>query len=357
KIGVLVKGSNYLEALANVRAFAFDKTGTITEGSFRILDVSPAHSALNAAKLLTLAAAAECYSNHPLARSIVAKAQNEGDGSSLPEVSELKEIPGHGLQCRIARADLPGGLTAGTASSHDTVTLLVGNAKMMAGAQVEGFSHDGTDPLPASSSIAGSATSVICVAVDGVFCGAIYLGDAIRQNAVEAIRALKKAGVRKTIMFTGDQENAARRIAREAGLDDYAAQLLPQDKVACLERIMADTVGVAFVGDGINDAPVLMRADVGIAMGAMGSDAAIEAADVVLMHDDLSRLPQMLLISRKTTRIVKQNIAFAIGVKLIVLCLGAFGIASMWAAVFADVGVAVLAILNAMRSGRIRAIE
>ena len=327
KIGVLVKGGNYLEALARVRAVAFDKTGTVTKGVFDVLEVIPSQdSSYNIAEILVLAAGAEQFSNHPIARALSEAADY------LSTVQEVREIPGRGVSCTVQK-------------EGETQKLLVGNARLL---EEEGVS--GVEVLAEST----SENVAVFVALSGVLLGAILLGDEPREDAGEAIAALKKAGIRTVVMLTGDRDAAARKVAEAVGCDEYRAALLPQDKVAYLEQVMARRGSTAFVGDGINDAPVLMRSDVGIAMGAMGSDAAIAAADIVLMHDDLRKIPQIIRIAKKTTRIVRENIVFAIGVKLVVLALGAAGAASMWAAVFADVGVAMLAILNAMRSGRIR---
>ena len=317
RIGVLVKGSNFLEALSRVRAFVFDKTGTITRGEFEVIKAVPGKKAtISEAGLIKLAAYAEGFSTHPIARSLQDAC---GEQLLIERVSDVRETGGRGIRCRFDGADL-----------------LVGNSMLML---EEKIPYERCD----------EAGTVLYVAFGGNYTGAIVLGDRIKEGAAEAITSLKHKGTERTVMLTGDRKAAAQRVADEVGVDSFFAELLPQDKVGCLEQIMEESGGTAFVGDGINDAPVLMRADVGFAMGAMGSDAAIEAADIVLMDDDMGKLPQTVEIARRTLRIVRQNIIFALGVKLVVLLLGALGIASMWAAVFADVGVAVLAITNSMR--------
>jgi len=315
--GILVKGSSYLEALAQADTIVFDKTGTLTAGRFTVTEVFP-ETGFTEASLLETAALAERYSGHPIAQSLRAAC------GTLPEtpVTDVAEIAGQGLRARV------GGRA-----------VLAGNARLM--------EAHGIALRPC-----GSAGTVVYVAVEGVFAGAIAIADRPKPGAKAALRALKTAGVSRTVMLTGDSEAAAGAIAAELGLDAYHARLLPGDKVERLEQLLAaqgEGRKLAYVGDGINDAPVLTRADVGIAMGALGSDAAIEAADIVLMDDDPAKIAAAIRIARKTVRIVRQNIVFALGVKFGVLILGALGHASMWLAVFADVGVAVIAILNAMR--------
>lgn len=329
KVGVLVKGSNYLEAIADVNTIVFDKTGTLTKGEFKVSQILPskAFSEQNAnAKedLIKLAAFGEALSNHPIAMSI-----KEAFGGQLDTslIKDNTEVAGQGI-CALYKGK----------------KLLVGNAKLMAAQNIsyEECHEYGT---------------IIYVAYDGTFAGTVVIADTIKEGAAEAISAMKSVGIRKTVMLTGDRAETAQAVAGKIGIDEVHSDLLPGDKVDQVEAIMSQTSGkdkVSFVGDGINDAPVLMRADVGIAMGSLGSDAAIEAADIVLMDDDISKIAFVVKIARKTMRIVKQNITFAIGVKVLVLILGAFGLASMWAAVFADVGVAVIAILNSMRTLNIK---
>ncbi|MBE5833536.1 MAG: cadmium-translocating P-type ATPase [Butyrivibrio sp.] len=329
KVGVLVKGSNYLEAIADVNTIVFDKTGTLTKGEFKVSQILPskAFSEQNAnAKedLIKLAAFGEALSNHPIAMSI-----KEAFGGQLDTslIKDNTEVAGQGI-CALYKGK----------------KLLVGNAKLMAAQNIsyEECHEYGT---------------IIYVAYDGTFAGTVIIADTIKEGAAEAISAMKSVGIRKTVMLTGDRAETAQAVAGKIGIDEVHSDLLPGDKVDQVEAIMSQTSGkdkVSFVGDGINDAPVLMRADVGIAMGSLGSDAAIEAADIVLMDDDISKIAFVVKIARKTMGIVKQNITFAIGVKVLVLILGAFGLASMWAAVFADVGVAVIAILNSMRTLNIK---
>ena len=315
--GILVKGSNYLEALSTVRAVAFDKTGTITKGNFAVTAVH--HSPLSDEELLEYAAHAECHSSHPISKSLQAA---YGKSIDQTRVTDVREISGHGVVARV-----------------DGKEVAVGNEKLMnrIGAGYHDCHHAGT---------------IIHVAVDGAYCGHIVISDELKENAKEAVAALKKAGVEKIVMLTGDAENVAKKVAEEVGLTDCRAGLLPADKVACVEGLLRDCAGgrrLAFVGDGINDAPVLSRADVGIAMGALGSDAAIEAADIVLMDDDPLKIAKAIKISRKCLGIVKQNIGFALGVKALCLVLAALGVANMWVAIIADVGVMILAVLNAIR--------
>ena len=315
--GVLVKGSNYLEALSEVKTVVFDKTGTLTKGIFA---VSAIHTdKLNEQQLLHLAAHVERYSTHPIAESLRNAFGHEADGCS---VESVEEIAGHGVRAQV-----------------NGKTVCVGNAKMM-------------ESIGAKWHECDAVGTMIHVAVEGEYAGHIVISDVVKENAAAAIKALKKAGIKQTVMLTGDSARIADRVAASLQLDTVYSQLLPQDKVAKVEELLQQpaTGKLAFVGDGINDAPVLSRADVGIAMGAMGSDAAIEAADIVLMDDDPLKISVARRIARKTLRIVKQNIYFSIGIKVLVLLLGALGFANMWAAIFADVGVMVLAVLNAVRA-------
>lgn len=343
KKGVLVKGSNYLEIMSKLHTVVFDKTGTLTKGEFKVARIysvdeeadttgngenESGESAENGTdprsekqrKVLELAALAESYSDHPISRSIRDAWGKELDQS---RVSDAQEISGHGVKVKI-----------------DGKMVLAGNGKLM---DEERISYTECD----------SIGTVVYVAEDGRFLGSIVIADGIKDGVKDAIQRLKRAGVSKTVMLTGDRRNVAEAVAKEIGLDEVHAQLLPGDKVDAVESLMKflpESKKLAFVGDGINDAPVLSRADVGIAMGSMGSDAAIEAADVVLMDDDPGKIADIVRISRKTMGIVMQNIVFALGVKFVVLAMGAFGVANMWEAVFADVGVSVIAILNAMRA-------
>ena len=318
KQGILVKGSNYLEALAQAEIVVFDKTGTLTQGSFAVTDVHPAE--LTREELLELAAQAEQFSTHPISRSIVSAWGGTPDES---RVSQVEEIAGHGVRAKI-----------------DGWEVLAGNQKLME-----------RESIPVTGDCNHTGT-IIHVAVDGRYAGHIVIADQIKEGAAQALRELKQAGVRQTVMLTGDSQGVAQAVAGQLGLDQYYAQLLPADKVERVEELLRQKgpkENLVFVGDGINDAPVLSRADIGVAMGALGSDAAIEAADVVLMDDDLRKLPVAVRIARKTLSIVRQNVVFALGVKFLVLILSALGYANMWAAVFADVGVSVIAILNASR--------
>ena len=318
--GILVKGSTFLEALAQVVTVAFDKTGTLTDGTFGVIDVKPVGT-YDADELLRLAAHTESLSGHPIAQSVVRAYPSDVDPALVDDVQE------HSGQGVIARVE-----------SH---RVAVGNDKLMAR---EGIAHP-TQEAPGT---------VLHVAVDGAYWGCIVVADTIKSDAQEAICSLYRAGIRKTVMLTGDREQVAAAVAQQLGISEYHAQLMPQDKVTQVETLLAQLNGdekLAFAGDGINDAPVLMRADVGIAMGALGSDVAIEAADIVLMDDKPSHIARAVAIARKTLRIVRQNIAFALGVKAVIMILALpwVGIATMWLAVFGDVGVSVLAILNAMR--------
>ena len=319
--GVLVKGSNYLEALAQMDTIVFDKTGTLTKGEFKVAEICP--SGMSEEELLRLAALAEHYSNHPISLSIRDAYEKSGGRLNLSSIGKNEEISGRGVRTEI-----------------DGSTVLAGNGRLM---EMEGISYEECE----------SIGTVVYLAKDGVFAGTIVISDTVKEHAAQAIRDLKQAGVRKTVMLTGDRKAVGEAVAKKLGLDEVFTELLPADKVAQVEKLLAGQAEgrkLAFVGDGINDAPVLTRADIGIAMGSMGSDAAIEAADVVLMDDDPAKISVIVRISRKTLAIVKQNIVFALGVKALVLVLGAFGMANMWEAVFADVGVSVIAILNAMRA-------
>ncbi len=317
--GILIKGSNYLEVLAQVKTIAFDKTGTITKGNFAVAGVH--HSPVEADRILEYAALAECHSSHPISASLQ---KAYGKAVDQTRVTDVQEISGHGVEAII----------------DGRVHVAVGNDRLMRKIGVEPIAchHIGT---------------VIHVAVDGRYAGHILIIDELKEHAREAMSELKKAGVEKEVMLTGDIEKAAASVAQEVGLTDYRAGLLPADKVTVVEELLKEREGtgkkVAFVGDGINDAPVLARADIGIAMGALGSDAAIEAADVVLMNDDPLKISKAIRISKKCLRIVRQNIFFTLTVKIVCLVLGALGIANMWVAILADVGVMILAVLNAIR--------
>lgn len=322
KIGVLVKGSNYLESLASAETVVFDKTGTLTKGAFAVSELHPVN--VQKERFLELAAYAEDYSTHPISLSIK-KAYGKKINSN--RISSVQEIPGHGV-CAVI----------------DGKSVLAGNAKLM---EKENIRY--TD----SSSIG----TVIYLACDRKYLGCIVIEDELKPDAQKAVDLLKDEGIRKTVMLTGDSDAVGKKVANRLGLDQAYTELLPADKVERVEELLAqksEKGKLLFVGDGINDAPVLARADVGIAMGGLGSDAAIEAADVVLMTDEPSKIASVMKIARKTLRIANQNIIFALGIKFIVLILGAFGYANMWAAVFADVGVSVIAILNAIRAMRVR---
>lgn len=315
--GVLVKGSVYLEGLADVKNVVCDKTGTLTEGVFEVTDI--VEGSMKKDKLLELAAYAESYSTHPISFSI---RKAYGARTDNGRVSDVREMSGHGVEADV-----------------DGIRLVVGNAKLM-------------DEMGISYTRIDKPGTTVYVAADGTFAGCILISDRIKKTSARAVKELKALGIR-TIMLTGDVKNTADTVAKELGLDEVYSELLPGDKVTKLEEIIAkQSKGskTAFTGDGINDAPVLSRADIGIAMGALGSDAAIEAADIVLMDDDPIKIPKAIRIARKCMRIVYENIYFAISVKFICLVLGAFGIADMWAAIFADVGVMVIAVLNAIRA-------
>lgn len=329
RLGILVKGSNYLEALAQVDTVVFDKTGTLTSGTFGVVGVHPA-DAIGSDQLLAVAAHAEAFSDHPIALSVKKAYLDEASADSgcvidQARIGDAAEESGHGVKATV-----------------DGHAVLVGNDKLMS-------AHGISCP---DCELTGT---ILHVAIDGSYAGHIVIADTVKDDAAQAIADLHAAGVERCIMLTGDREEVARSVASDLGLDEYHAQLLPGDKVEQVERILDSARGnLAFVGDGINDAPVLTRADVGIAMGAMGSDAAIEAADIVLMDDKPSNIARAIRVARKTMRIVHQNIVFAIGVKLLILALAAVGIANMWLAVFGDVGVAVIAILNAMRAMNVK---
>ena len=316
--GVLVKGSNYLETLSETKYVVFDKTGTMTQGVFEVSGVH--HSSMDTEKLLEYAALAECHSSHPISKSLKKAYGKPLDPS---RVTDVEEISGNGVTAKV-----------------DGVRVAAGNSKLM-------------EKLGVDCMECHSVGTVVHMAVNGKYAGHILISDQIKPHAKEAIAALKKCGVKKTIMLTGDRREAARQVAEELGIDEVHSELLPGDKVAQVEKLLdekGEKEKLAFVGDGINDAPVLSRADIGIAMGALGSDAAIEAADIVLMDDDPLKIPKAIRVSRKCLRIVYENIYFAIGVKVVCLILGALGIANMWAAIFADVGVMIIAVLNAIRA-------
>ena len=316
--GILVKGSNYLEALSRAGIVVFDKTGTLTKEVFEVCGIH--HGRYDDATILDLAAHAESASSHPISRSIQEAYGKEVDRS---RVSEIHEVSGNGITAIV-----------------DGHRVACGNGKLMRSLGIE--------PLPCHS-----VGTIVHIAIDGIYSGHILISDAVKPDAAEAIRDLRSIGIRKTVMLTGDARAVAEKVAADLGVDEAMSELLPAQKVEEVERLIAEKKpgeNLVFVGDGINDAPVLSRADIGIAMGAMGSDAAIEAADVVLMDDDPARIPKAIRISRKCLRIVYENIIFAIGVKLICLVLGALGFADMWLAIFADVGVMVIAVLNAIRA-------
>ena len=314
--GILIKGGSYLELLAKTGTVVFDKTGTLTQGVFEATALSPADG-IQSEHLLEQAALAECFSNHPIAQSL---RKAYGGAIDSARVTDVQELPGHGVTAQV-----------------DGIAVAAGNEKLMNSISI----------TVSAEEMPGTA---VHVAQDGTYLGCILIADTPKSTAAQAVSDLKQRGVR-TVMLTGDSEAAGRAVAEQLGLDNVHARLLPADKVEQVERLLTETHPnvLVYVGDGVNDAPVLSRADVGIAMGALGSDAAIEAADIVLMDDDPAKLPLAMDIARKCLRIVRQNIAFALGVKGLFLLLGALGIANMWAAVFADVGVAVLAILNAIR--------
>ena len=324
--GILVKGSNYLEALAETEIVVFDKTGTLTKGTFRVQQIVP--HGVSADALLEIAALAESYSNHPISLSLQ---KAYGKPIDVARIRDVEETPGHGVSARV-----------------DGSSIAAGNAKLM---HRLGISF--TEPE-------GVFGTLVHVAKDGVYIGYIVIADEVKEDAKRAIFELKEAGIRQTVMLTGDTKQIGERVAAQLGLDKVYTELLPADKVEKVEALFAEKSPrgkLAFVGDGINDAPVLARADIGIAMGALGSDAAIEAADIVIMTDEPSKIATAIRVSKKTLRIVKQNITFALLVKGLVLLLGALGIATMWAAIFADVGVAMLAILNSIRMLNVKSIK
>lgn len=318
KEGVLVKGSNYLETLSKTKIVVFDKTGTMTKGNFEVTEIAPVGVENN--ELLRLAAYAESYSSHPISKSIKSAYGKEIDNA---KISDVNEISGNGVLAVV-----------------DGKKVAAGNSKLM-------------DKLGVEYTACSKVGTVVYVTVDGKYCGYILISDALKPTSVSAVKAMKDCGVRKTVMLTGDSKKVADAVAKELGADEVYSELLPADKVSQVELLLADKgekEKLAFVGDGINDAPVLSRADIGIAMGALGSDAAIEAADIVLMDDDPMKISKAIKISSKCLRIVNENIYFALGVKALCLILGAVGIANMWVAIFADVGVMVLAVLNAIRA-------
>ena len=325
KIGVLVKGSNYLESLAHAEVVVFDKTGTLTKGSFAVSEIHAVD--VKDSQLLEMAAYAEDYSNHPISLSIKAAYGKKIDNS---RISDVQEIAGHGVQAVI-----------------DGRKILAGNAKLMEREHIK-------------YAPSFSVGTVVYLACDGTYAGCIVIEDEIKADAAAAIKNLKSSGIRRTVMLTGDADAVGKKVAGRLGLDQAYTELLPADKVDRAEDLLkekSEKGKLVFVGDGINDAPVLARADVGIAMGSLGSDAAIEAADVVLMTDEPSKIAAVMKIARKTIRIANQNIVFALGVKFLVLILGALGKANMWAAVFADVGVSIIAILNAIRAMRVKHLD
>ena len=333
KIGVLVKGSNFLEAASGIKTVVFDKTGTLTKGEFKVTDiVTASESGISKDELLEMAATGEAFSNHPIARSVFtayleSSGQKDIDRSSISE-ADTKEVSGRGIE-----------------TVYNGKKLFLGNSKLMNENNISSFAE----------AVAVSGT-VVYVSYDGKFMGYVVISDVIKESAKDAIAGIKKVGVNKTVMLTGDRKDVAEDVGRQIGIDEVISQLLPADKVERVEKMLSSEDNdskLAFVGDGINDAPVLMRADVGIAMGSLGSDAAIEAADIVIMDDDINKIPSVIGIARKTIRIVKENIVFALSVKVIILILGALGLTTMWLAVFGDVGVAVIAILNSMRALKI----
>ena len=318
KAGVLVKGSNYLETLSKTKYVLFDKTGTMTKGVFEVVGVHD--NTIDENHLIELAAYAESYSTHPISKSLQAAYGKEIDKS---RISDVKEISGHGVIAKV-----------------DGKEVAAGNGKLM-------------DMLGIKYTECKQVGTKVHIALDGKYAGHILISDVIKPTSKQAIAELKSAGVKKTVMLTGDASDVAKQVADELGIDEVYSELLPDDKVSKVEEYLSkkgEKEKLAFVGDGINDAPVLSRADIGIAMGAMGSDAAIEAADIVLMDDDPLKIAKAIKISKKCLGIVYENIIFALGVKLVCLILGALGIANMWVAIFADVGVMVIAVLNAIRA-------
>ena len=323
RCGILVKGSNYLEALAKCDTFVFDKTGTLTRGSFEVTGVYPAKENYEKAELLSLGALCESASTHPIAQAIcsAAKAYRDIDKTSI---GSIEELAGYGIHAVIDGRDV-----------------YAGNLRLM-------------EKINVKVKPAEEIGTVVYIARTDEYLGCILLNDTLKSDSKDAIAALKEQGVRRVVMLTGDKKDVADSVAAQLGVTEHYSQLLPADKVSQVERLLEGANGqLAFVGDGINDAPVLARADVGIAMGALGTDAAIEAADIVLMDDKPSKIPLAIKAAKRTLDIVKQNIIFVLAVKIIILMLVALGLAGMWAAVFADVGVAVIAILNAMRAMKI----
>lgn len=327
KAGILIKGSNYLEALADAEIVVMDKTGTLTKGNFAVAKLLPGEG-VSDGELLETAAYAESYSTHPISLSLVKAYTDAGNAVSKERLDKVEEMAGHGVKAVL-----------------DGILVLAGNEKLMAKEKISiGSGENGED---------GAVGTLVHVAKGGNYLGAVVIADEIKQDAENAVTGMKEMGVRQVVMLTGDRKEVADHVAKKLGITQVYAELLPGDKVERVEelyRTKSEKGKLVFVGDGINDAPVLARADIGIAMGGLGSDAAIEAADVVIMTDEPSKIAKAMKISRKTLRIVKENIVFAIGVKVLVLVLAALGMANMWAAVFADVGVAVIAILNAMRA-------
>ncbi len=321
KLGILIKGGNYLEALADTELVVFDKTGTLTKGTFKVTEINPV--GISDTELLELTAHAESYSNHPISQSLKNAFNSEIDNS---RITDVEEIPGHGVKAVI-----------------DGKTVYAGNSKLM-------------DKVGATYSHNKTVGTVVHVTINDIYAGYIVISDEIKEDSASAIAKLKACGIHKTVMLTGDAKDVGEAVAKTLGLDEVYTELLPIDKVEKVEKLLAEKSAkgnLAFAGDGINDAPVLSRADIGIAMGGLGSDAAIEAADVVIMNDEPSKIATAIAISKKTLRIVNQNIVFALGVKAIVLAMGAFGISTLWEAVFADVGVSVIAILNSARALRV----
>ncbi|MCR5330960.1 MAG: heavy metal translocating P-type ATPase [Lachnospiraceae bacterium] len=336
KLGIMIKGSNYLEAVSEAAVIAFDKTGTLTHGDFSVTNVFSTDG--NERRVLELAAAAEQFSNHPIAGSIL-KACREASGAAPGSAEDARNITGKGVS-----------------AVYDGKTVLVGNTDLMKESGINDLSAISRD-LAGKGSFSDMGGTVCHVAYDGKYCGCIVISDTVKESAAEDIAAIRLEGVEKTVMLTGDNNKTAAAVAARTGVDAYFSQLLPADKVSRIEELMgglSQKQKLMFVGDGINDAPVLIRSDIGIAMGKLGSDAAIEAADIVIMDDDLGKIPALLRISGKTLKIVRENIVFALVVKFLILILGALGIAGMWLAVFADVGVAVLAILNSMRTLKVK---
>ncbi len=316
--GILVKGSNFLERLSKIYCAVFDKTGTLTRGVFEVTAIHP--EIIDSQELLHLAAHVERFSNHPVAESLKRAYKNESDSCTI---TEFQEIPGYGVQAKV-----------------NEKIICVGNSKFMRSINAD---------IKTCDKCKSQSGTIIHVAINNIYAGHIVISDIIKEGSKSAINNLKNCGVKKIVMLTGDNNNSAKEIADSLGINEFYSELLPADKVSKLENFSREGI-TAFIGDGINDAPVIARADVGIAMGALGSDAAIEAADVVLMDDDPQKISQAIKISRKVMRIVKQNIYFSVGIKLLCLALGAMGLADMWLAVFADVGVMILAVLNAIRA-------